>query len=231
MKFSQFKRASIVCVFWWISQIGTTAEEYEAGIDYKVIDHKEDSEATESVSDELESISVIEYFSYGCLHCKKFEEHIAEWLANKEDDVEFRREAVVFQKSWAKLALAYYVAIELDVLDMVHMPMFEAVHDEKRNMDVRKNIEQLFIDEAKIDPQVFRMTFEDQTIVDQILEVHETVQSMTIKNTPTVVVDGKYLVNTRTTQSRKRIFPIVDFLVKKVRAERQNVSLIEPQTE
>ena len=230
MKFSHLKRASIVCIFWWISQIGATAEEYEAGIDYKVIEIKEDSEATQGVSDELERISVIEYFSYGCLHCKKFEEHIAKWLANKEDDVEFRREAVVFQKSWAKLALAYYVAIELDVLGMVHMPMFEAVHDEKRNMDARKNIEQLFVDEAEVDPQVFRTTFEDQSIVDHILEVHEKVQSMTLKNTPTVVVDGKYLVNTQTAQSRKRIFPIVDFLVKKVRAERQNVSSIEPST-
>ena len=210
-----------------MSQISTATEEYEAGIDYKVFDVKEDTEVTESISDETEKITVIEYFSYGCAACRHFEQNISKWLANKEDEVEFRREAVVFQKSWAQLAKAYYVAIELDVLDVVHKPMFEAVHVEKRNMDDPRNIQQLFEDEAEIDSESFRATYNDQTIVDLILDVHETVQSMNIKNTPTVVVDGRFLVNTRTAQSRRRIFPIVDFLVKKVRSERESVSSVE----
>lgn len=231
MKFSVFKKASIVCLFWWISLISADTEEYEAGIDYKVVEDKDDAEATETASEETEKITVIEYFSYGCLACKKFEQHISNWLADKEDDVEFRREAVVFRKSWAQLAKAYYVAIELDVLDVVHLPIFEAVHVKKRNMEDPRNIQQLFEDEADIDSEMFIATYNDEKVVDLILDVHETVQSMNIKNTPTIVVDGKFLVNTHTAQSRRRIFPIVDFLVKKVRSERNSVSLIETKEE
>ncbi|MYF37369.1 MAG: thiol:disulfide interchange protein DsbA/DsbL [Gammaproteobacteria bacterium] len=228
MNISHLKRASVVCLFWCIAQVGSTTEEYEAGIDYKVLELKEDAEGTETLSEESEKISVIEYFSYGCIACKKLEPHISEWLVNKEDDVEFNREAVVFQKDWVPLAKAYYVAIELDVLDSVHIPMFEAIHDEKRKLEDPSNIEQLFKEKAEVDPKVFRATYNDsESIVDHILEVHETIQAMVIKNTPTVVVDGRFLVNTRTAQSRKRIFPIVDFLIKKVRTERQNISVIE----
>lgn len=228
MKSLILKRASLACLVMWVVQVGTTAEEFEAGIDYQVLENKEDTEANEIAHDVSEKISVIEYFSYGCLACKKFEVHISNWLENKEDDVEFKREAVVFRESWAMLAKAYYTAVKLDILDAVHIPMFEAIHEDKRAMYEPKNIEQLFKEEAQIDPSVFRETFnEDETIVDRILKVHETVQSMKIKNTPTVVVDGKYLVNTRTAQSRKRIFLIVDFLIDKVRAERQSVSASE----
>ena len=225
MKTLVLKRASIACVVLWIVQAGTATEEYEAGIDYHVLENKEDTEANESAPDVSEKITVVEYFSYGCLACKKFEVQISNWLENKADDVEFKREAVVFQESWALLAKAYYTAVELDVLDAVHIPMFEAIHEDKRAMHEPKNIEQLFKEEAQIDSKVFRQTFyEDDTIVDEILKIHERAQSLRIQNTPTVVVDGKYLVNTRTAQSRKRIFLIVDFLTDKVRTERQSIS-------
>lgn len=231
MKISPFKSAIVVYLVCWLAQVGNAIEEYEAGIDYKIFEDEEVAEITEGISSEPEKITVIEYFSYGCTACRLFEQHISKWLVTKEDDVEFRREAVVFQRSWAQLAKAYYVAIELDVLDVVHKPMFEAVHLEKRNMDDPRNIQQLFEDEAEIDSEAFRAAYNDQNIVDLILDVHETVRSMNIKNTPTVVVDGRFLVNTRTAQSRRRIFPIVDFLVKKVRSERESVSSIETKNE
>lgn len=212
----------------WFVQAGFSTEEFEAGVDYLVLETKEDTEVKDSATDPTEKIKVIEYFSYGCLACKKFEDHISRWLANKEDDVEFKREAVVFQESWAMLAKAYYTAVKLDVLDAVHIPMFEALHEEKRAMHEPKNIEQLFIKEAQIDSKVFREIFyEDETIVDEIVDIHEKAQSMKIKRTPTVVVEGKYLVNTRTAQSRKRIFLIVDYLIEKIRTERDNVSANE----
>ena len=228
MKSQILKRASIACTVLWLVQGGACTEEFEAGIDYLVLESKEDAEIKASATDPTKKITVIEYFSYGCLACKKFEDHISKWLANKEDDVEFKREAVVFQESWAMLAKAYYTAVKLDVLDAVHIPMFDAVHEEKRAMHEPKNIEQLFKEEAQIDSKVFRETFyEDETIVDEIVDIHEKAQSMKLKRTPSVVVEGKYLVNTQTAQSRKRIFLIVDYLVEKVRTERDNVGASE----
>ena len=228
MKSLILKRASIACTVLWLVQGGACTEEFEAGIDYLVLKSKEDAEIKASATDPTKKITVIEYFSYGCLACKKFEDHISKWLANKEDDVEFKREAVVFQESWAMLAKAYYTAVKLDVLDAVHIPMFDAVHEEKRAMHEPKNIEQLFKEEARIDSKVFRETFyEDETIVDEIVDIHEKAQSMKLKRTPSVVVEGKYLVNTQTAQSRKRIFLIVDYLVEKVRTERDNVGASE----
>ena len=196
-------------------------EEFEPGVDYKVLDFEEDAATTEVPSSDSEKISVVEYFSYGCVACKKFEAEISTWLDTKQDDVEFRREAVVFFEDWALLAKAYYVAIELDVLDAIHMPMFETLHVKKLPMKNREDIEQLFLEKANIDAEVFRETYndEDQTILNRILEVHETARLMSIKNTPTVVVHDKYLVNTRTAQSRARIFRVVNHLVEKVRNE------------
>lgn len=227
MTISLFKIVSVSSLLLWISPLGTADEEFEPGVDYKVLNSQTEAVTTDVPSKDIEKISVVEYFSYGCPACKKFEVEISNWLDTMEDDVEFRREAVVFFEDWAILAKAYYVAIELDVLDAIHMPMFEALHDKKLPLNNRAHIEQLFMDEAKIESEVFRKTYndEDQTILNRILEVHETARSFRIKNTPTVVVNDRYLVNTRTAQSRKRIFRIVDYLLKKVRNEHKNGSL------
>lgn len=211
----------------WIPQLGTTAEEYEPGVDYKILTDTVKVTESDDSSKPPETISVVEYFSYGCRACKKFEAEIAKWLTTKVKDVEFRREAVVFFESWAALAKAYYVAIELNVLDHVHMPMFDAIHDEKISMVDPKQIEELFLDHTDIESKAFRETYNDldQTVMNRILEVHETVRLMRIKNTPTIVVDSRYLVNTRTAQSQKRIFGIIDHLLEKVRNERKNTEL------
>ena len=226
MSFSFLKIVSTGIAILWIPLLANAAEEYEAGIDYKVLEQNEEVVATDTPSANSEKISVVEYFSYSCPACQKFEAHISNWLANEKDDVEFVREAVVFYPNWAPLAKAYYVAIELDVLDAVHMPMFEAMHDEKLPMDDPQHIEQLFVEEAKIESETFRTSYndEDKTVINRVLEVHETVRAMRIKNTPTIVVDSRYLVNTRTAQSSKRIFPIVDYLVEKLREERKSAN-------
>lgn len=217
----------VVCIsslLLWISPFVTADEEFEPGVDYKVLDLPKDAATTKALSTDSENISVVEYFSYGCGACKKFEVEISTWLDTKEDDVEFRREAVVFFEDWALLAKAYYVAIELDVLDAIHMPMFEALHVKKLPMKNREDIERLFIEKGNVDSEVFRKTYndEDQSILNRILEVHETARLMSIKNTPTVVVNDKYLVNTRTAQSRARIFRVVNHLVEKVRNENKS---------
>ena len=222
-----FVRAvSVSTLVLWISSLVVADEEFEPGVDYKVLNFPNDVATKDASSKNSEKISVVEYFSYGCVACKKFEVEISTWLDTKEDDVAFRREAVVFFEDWAILAKAYYVAIELDVLDAVHIPMFEALHVKKLPITNREHIEQLFLDEANIDSEVFRKVYndEDQSILNRILEVHETARFMSIKNTPTVVVNDKYLVNTRTAQSRARIFRVVNHLVEKVRGEKKSTT-------
>ena len=225
MKFFKFITLSFGVLILQIAQLGTAEEEYEAGIDYKVLDNTEEEVTEKTSSEESEKISVVEYFSYGCPACYKIESHISSWIKTVETDVEFKREAVVFFEHWAPLAKAYYAAIELDVLDSIHLPMFEALHDEKLPMQDTSRIKQLFEKEANIDSNAFSEAFDDrEAVVDRILEVHKAVRLMKVSSTPTIVVDGRFLVTTRTAQSQKRIFPIVDYLVKKIRDERKSAN-------
>ncbi len=195
---------------------GTAAgAEFEAGIDYLVIDP-----AVVPESDPEEVIKVIEYFSYGCKHCYTFEDKIKPWLENKEDDVVFEREAVVFQQAWVELARAYYIARKLDIVDKVHMPIFHAVHKKKDDFDDEAVMQNLFEEEAGIEPELFKEVYSEDEVLNNITEIHALLRLYGIKRTPTIVVADRFIVNTQTARSQQNIFNVVDYLVNVVRDER-----------
>ena len=56
----------------------------EAGSDYEVIDNV-------ALAEPARSLSVEEYFSYGCIHCKNFDPTLEDWLTTLPEDVQFQR--------------------------------------------------------------------------------------------------------------------------------------------
>ena len=73
----------------------------EAGTDYEVIDNV-------TLAEPARSLSVEEYFSYGCIHCKNFDPTLEDWLTTLPEDVRFQRTPTAFSRAWGVLAQAYY---------------------------------------------------------------------------------------------------------------------------
>jgi len=82
-----------------------------------------------------DKVEVVELFWYGCPHCYKFEPYVERWLKRKPKNVKFVRMPGVFRASWEIHARAYYTAEILGVVDKVHKPMFEAIHEQKRRSE------------------------------------------------------------------------------------------------
>ena len=62
------------------------------GEDYTLLD-------TPLTNQQRDSIEVIEYFSYRCIHCKNFEPFLEDWLVEIPENVNFARQHVVFSTS------------------------------------------------------------------------------------------------------------------------------------
>ena len=67
--------------------------EYVEGIEYEVLDKVQPAPADGKVE-------VIEFFSYACPHCYRFEPHIEKWLEHKPDNVVFKQVPAIFNKNW-----------------------------------------------------------------------------------------------------------------------------------
>ena len=76
-----------------------------------------------------DQVEVVEMFWYGCPHCFRLEPFVDRWLKKKPANVKFVRMPGVFRPSWEIHARAYYTAEILGVVDKVHRPMFDAIHE------------------------------------------------------------------------------------------------------
>ena len=198
-------------------------ERFEAGLDYLVLEK-------ELSAPDSEEIRVVEYFSYECVHCFRFEKHIGDWLENTRDDVTFSREAVVMRESAIPYARVYYSAEALEVTDKIHKPMFRAIHTEKTPMRSDDALVTLFAETAEVSQEEFLDVFYSDEVNDRIMATHEDfkiVSKASVPSTPQVLVDNRFVITTRTAGSQARIFKIVDFLIDKIRTENESTRPVE----
>lgn len=220
MRFSFLKSLLIVfgCLF-LLSSTPNSAQEAEfiEGQDYLVIQ----TEIREELEiEELEDkIQVTEYFNYKCPHCYRLEPEINVWLESKPNDVEFIREAIPLRNQWVPVARAYYVAVELDVVDEIHDLMFSAIWERNLPMEQEDLIERLFETRADVEAELFQETYQSETIRDYMRDARTKMQLYGLQGTPAFVINDLYVVDTKSA-GETPMFEIIDFLIEKIRNER-----------
>lgn len=216
-------QTSFLLALFLLGSVATYAQssEYEEGTHFIRLPMQFDRAKSDSSED---SVEVIEFFSYGCLHCYRIEPFIDDWLKTKESDVEFRREHVSWGNSaWTALARAFYVAQDLKLSSKIHDAMFQAIHRHKVNLGREENLVKLFDNVADVDPETFKEKYWSDDVQARMRDVHtkDRVWRIASHGTPSMVVGGKYLVSKEMVDGdNSKVMPIVDFLIKKVRSEK-----------
>ncbi|MEM9531510.1 MAG: thiol:disulfide interchange protein DsbA/DsbL [Pseudomonadota bacterium] len=179
--------------------------QFEAGKHYRVID------PAQPTSD-AGSVEVVEVFGYPCPHCANFQPHIEPWVEGKPERVTFSRVPVVFQRSWDPLARAYYTAEVLGVLDQTHKATFRALHQQRRplrnNQDLAKFFSEFGVAEAD-----YLKTAESFSVETQMRKGATLTRRWGVTGTPSVVINGKYLITGSMAGSYERMLQIIDYLV------------------
>lgn len=184
------------------------AQEFVEGQDYLAINPVQPTRDDSKVE-------VVEVFGYACPHCKNFQVFIEPWSKETPDHVDFRRMPVIFGPSWEPLARAYYVADILDKLDEVHEPIFKALHEERRNLINPTEMKDLFA-EYGVTAEQYDSTSRSFAVENQIARSNRMARGYQVRGTPSVVVNGKYIVSSRETNgSYEKLLEVVDFLVEK----------------
>jgi thiol-disulfide isomerase/thioredoxin len=81
-----------------------------------------------------DKIEVTEFFAYSCGHCYNFDPVLAKWKSTLPDDVAFRGSPAVWNGLMEVHAKAFYAAEALDVLDKMHIPLFQAIIVDRKTM-------------------------------------------------------------------------------------------------
>jgi len=162
-------------------------------------------------------IEVLEAFWYGCSHCFRFEPLVADWESKAADDVDFRRFPAMWNALMKVHAQIYFAAEAMDVIHLVHEPVFDAINVEGNRLQNEKLIGDLF--EANgIARADFEAAFNSFSVRTKVNQAEKRMQDYEIRSTPNMIVNGKYLVTTgEAVRTQAEMLEVVDFLVDKER--------------
>ena len=185
------------------------AEDYELGVHYQQLPIAVDT-ATPG------QIEVVEVFSYGCVHCFDFEPTLAEWRGALPSDVGFRRLPAIFSEQWSYLAQVYYAAEVLGVTDRAHEPLFEAVH--LRQADLRDpNVLAEVFEAAGVSGEELVKVLNSFGVRSRVPQADAYGRMYRVTGVPSLVVNGKYLVDGKMAGNNTRMLQVVDYLVARER--------------
>ncbi|MEJ8569526.1 thiol:disulfide interchange protein DsbA/DsbL [Elongatibacter sediminis] len=179
---------------------------YQEGIHYSVI-----PDATVKSDGPVE---VVEAFSYLCTHCATFEPYVQSWKKRLPEHVEFKRIPVVFgRSSWELYARAYATAEMMGIADESHPAMMDKLWKER---DVMRDMDALgdFYAEFGADPAEFKAMSESFAVDAKMRRDQRRVQNAGVRGTPSLIVNGKYLVAGNAAVANFDVMlDVVDYLV------------------
>jgi thiol:disulfide interchange protein DsbA len=167
------------------------------------------------------AIVVEEYFSYACPACNAFEPHFVAWAAELPRDVRVEHVPASFRRDFVQYARAYYAAHALGVDGKTHQAVYDGIHRTRR-----LPAEGELPDEARIarfyagfgvDADGFLAAMRSFGVESKVRRAAEHMKRSKIPSTPSLVVNGRYLVGG---DSYAEMLRIARYLIEQERSSR-----------
>lgn len=166
-------------------------------------------------------IEVLEFFSYGCPHCKDFHPLVMAWAARLPADVRFLRVPVSFGRAaWANLARLYHSLVATGDLARLDLAVFRAVHDERVNLFTPDAI-RAWVKRQGVDAKRFAEVFDSFGVQTRLARDEQLVRNYKVEGVPLLTVGGRYAVTGGAARGLADLLPIADALIERVRSERK----------
>lgn len=168
-----------------------------------------------------DGVEVVEFFSYGCVHCFNFDPLVEGWSEKLGDGVQFKRTPAVFNSTWEFLAQAFYTAEALGVGDKMHQPLFRAIHTDSINIGDPQLMAKLFADHGGIKAEDFAQAFDAFSVRSKVQQSKAQGRAMRLRAVPSMVVGGQYVVDGSMLEGgNEEMLAVVDYLIGLMATER-----------
>jgi protein dithiol oxidoreductase (disulfide-forming) len=165
-------------------------------------------------------IEVIEFYSYGCNHCRDLEEFLGPWIKKVPADVAFKRVPVAFQPAWASLGKIYYTLEALGREDLTPK-VFQAIH----GAGTKLHEEKIFFEWAGnngLEAAKVQEMWGSFAVNSKMNRAKTLAANYSVDSVPMLFVDGKFKVQPHLLKgSHKDVPAALDFLIAKARTERK----------
>lgn len=160
---------------------------------------------------EVPSTVILEFFSYGCPHCRSIAEPVRQW-AEQRPQWQLVKVPVVWNKPFQVLGRLYFALATQGLVDQHGMDVFRYLHDKGQRIRHRTDVEQ-FVATLPVDGKAVMAAFDDATREADLRRADALARQIGIAGVPTFIVNGRYQVSLRLAGSPDVLFQVIDFLV------------------
>ena len=162
------------------------AEEWQPGADVLTLRQPGKVEANAP----LNSIEVVEFFSYTCPHCAHFAPKLTAWRAQQPDNVRL----IYLPVSWRADMLApqrlYFTLAQLNRLDL-HEQVFADWNNDPNSLATDAAVLNWALRQG-FDKKTWQSTYNSAVITRQVRAAQQAFRRFELRGVPSVVVNGRY---------------------------------------
>lgn len=176
-------RNLFVAVLLFVS--GAAFAAVEMGKDYKLLMPAQPTST--------KKIEVLEFFFYGCSHCYHLHPHFSAWVKTMPQDVEVIYVPTIFRDSWEPMARTFYALESLGQQHQLHDALYKAWNVDNDVLAEEAKILD-FLAPHGVDRAKFSSAYNSFSMQSKVTRAKQMIRSYGLTGTPTLVVDGKYLI-------------------------------------
>ena len=163
-------------------------------------------------------VEVIEFFWYGCPHCYSLEPAVNNFVKAAPKDVVFRRVPALPSDAWAEAAKMFYTLEAMGQLDAKHQKVFDAIHQERLNLN-NKKIREEWLTKNGIDVAKYNEMEKSFSVATKLQKAKQLTYAYKVDSVPRLIVNGKYYTGPELAGGTQNMFPVVDKLIETARKE------------
>ncbi len=176
-------RSLVVAVALFIS--GAALADAQLGKDYSLLNPAQPTGT--------KKIEVLEFFFYGCSHCFHLHPLLSAWEKTMPKDVEMTFVPTIFRDSWEPMANTFYALESMGQQQQLHDALYRAWNEENLALTDADNIAD-FVAKHGVDRAKFSAAYNSFAMQSKVTRAKQMIRSYGINGTPTLVVDGKYVI-------------------------------------
>ena len=140
------------------------------------------------------NIEVLEFFSYACSHCYHLHPLLSAWEKKLPNDVQLVYVPTIFSGAAEPYARTLYALESMGKLPLLHEAIYRAIHVEDVKLYDMDSLAD-FVEKNGVNKTQFKAAYDSLAMQPRVERAKQMIRSYRITGTPTLVVDGKYMVS------------------------------------
>jgi thiol:disulfide interchange protein DsbA len=165
-------------------------------------------------------VEILEFFSYGCSACYEFRPLAAQWIARLPANTTVERiPTALGRREWQPLVRMYFALRAAGHYERLDQALFDAIHRDRLPLFDEAAL-MAWVAQQGIDAEAFGKVFHSPGVSERVAWAGRMDKAYTVPSTPTLIIDGQYIVRGATFQGRLRIAQqLVDQALRRVASQ------------